>query len=506
MIGLERTVLFVLFAAVARGALTPSAEAVYGQPSFTSNTAIAPSQLSLSSPGSLALDSFGNLYVVDSGNRRVLMYEPGSTMATRVYGQPSFGETTACATNAPAPSYLCQPGGVAVDSHDSVWVTDMFYNMTVGQYRTRMFVFAKGSTLITQQFPIVCDPGPNSWPNNDASAIVMTTDGYFLACSPYSSVQFFRFGSSQKSIKLGADMSCSATGLSGKFRTMFYNSINSGLFVPDQAHNRVVKFLPFQSTSSTWVAGSRACAINEGGVSSRSLNTPNSVFGVKSADGTFLYIVADSGNNRVLMYRGSVDQFNATADVVFGQSGLFSADSVNDGGISAGSLSNPTSAVMSFNGTIYISDTGNNRVLRFASIMVGASDATTAVSDTTTGPRPTTSTSSTLATFESTTSTAAVHLTSSAASTGTCPPASCPPCVSRSPSSCPTATSNAGADVLFMFLGLFLGCGVMLGVFFGLRYFEKCWFSTRTPGSSAGSLDLTHQPLEHDEEIFGDEL
>jgi sugar lactone lactonase YvrE len=70
------------------GSLTPSR--VYGQAgNFSGSTANLGgiSADSLNRPTGVAVDSSGGLYIGDSQNYRVLYYPPGSTTATRVYGE-----------------------------------------------------------------------------------------------------------------------------------------------------------------------------------------------------------------------------------------------------------------------------------------------------------------------------------------------------------------------------------------------------------------------------------
>jgi hypothetical protein len=52
-----------------------------------------------------------------------------------------------------------------------------------------------------------------------------------------------------------------------------------------------------------------------------------------------------------------------TAGVVYGQSGSFTTNTDNKGGVSANSLADPTGSVLDSNGNLYVGDTGNNRVL-----------------------------------------------------------------------------------------------------------------------------------------------
>src|SRR5258708_429927 len=71
-----------------------TADRVFGQPNFITNTVNngGLGAASLSGPIAVALDGAGNLYVVDTGNNRVLEYDLPltNTTADRVYGQPGF--------------------------------------------------------------------------------------------------------------------------------------------------------------------------------------------------------------------------------------------------------------------------------------------------------------------------------------------------------------------------------------------------------------------------------
>jgi len=104
-----------------------TATRVYGQGgSFTTNTANKGgiSANSLYQPQGFAMDSSGNLYVADYGNSRVLFYPAGSTTATRVYGQ--FGRFT---TNTPnnggvSANSLWDPYAEALDSSGNLYIVD----------------------------------------------------------------------------------------------------------------------------------------------------------------------------------------------------------------------------------------------------------------------------------------------------------------------------------------------------------------------------------------------
>ena len=69
--------------------------------------------------------------------------------------------------------------------------------------------------------------------------------------------------------------------------------------------------------------------------------------------------VADRNNNRVLFYPAG----STTATRVYGQNGSFTSTTANLGGISADSLNNPYPVAVDSSGNLYVGDGNNNRVL-----------------------------------------------------------------------------------------------------------------------------------------------
>jgi sugar lactone lactonase YvrE len=115
---------------------------------------------------------------------------------------------------------------------------------------------------------------------------------------------------------------------------------------------------------------------------------------VDSATGKFF--VADTGNNRVLRYSSSAAYISgAGAEAVFGQADF--ASKASD--ISAEGMNAPQGLVVDSGGRLWVSDTGNNRVLCFnnASTISGATSGTAATADGVLGqPDLTTNTASTI--------------------------------------------------------------------------------------------------------------
>jgi len=130
-----------------------TASRVYGQPNFaTSNGNAGISASSLSSPSDVAIDNFGNVYICDNNDNRILVYGGASTVASRVIGQTSF--TTG--TEGLSASSLSLPTGIAVDSLRNVYVCDRINN--------RILKFA--ANALTAELVIGQESFTTNTPNN----------------------------------------------------------------------------------------------------------------------------------------------------------------------------------------------------------------------------------------------------------------------------------------------------------------------------------------------------
>jgi DNA-binding beta-propeller fold protein YncE len=106
------------------------ADLVLGQANFDSNeTSAAANRMYL--PESVAVDASGNVYVADTYNQRVMVFEP--PLATNM-SATTFG-SNGCEAPAPAPGQFCFPRGVAVDASGNLFVADEFRNR-VAMYAT----------------------------------------------------------------------------------------------------------------------------------------------------------------------------------------------------------------------------------------------------------------------------------------------------------------------------------------------------------------------------------
>ena len=322
-----------------------AADGVLGQTTFTSST-YATSQAGLGEPRGVAVDATGRLYVADEGNSRIIVYEKAAAKANGadadyIVGQKDF--ITAEAPNPPTATSLAYALSLFIDyATNQVWVPDL------GNHRVLRF-----------------DVGPPV-----AVGVLGTTD--FVTNTNYTSPTI-------STLAEPAGVAIDPT--SGK------------LFVADRDNRRVLRF----SATAKLNNGASAEAVfgqqnyttrtaNTGGVSASTINNPNAVY----VDGSGRLWVADRDNNRVLRFdSASTKASSSAADAVLGQPDF----ATNSTGTTPAKMSAPAGVFADMNGTVWVADRANNRVLRFenaaqkangagANGVLGQSDLTSGASGT----------------------------------------------------------------------------------------------------------------------------
>ena len=294
----------------------------------------AVSAISLKGPRGAAVDSAGNLYVADSANNRVLIFsnpftalagqgQTGGFAAIAVLGQAGNFASSNCNVGGSTASAetLCDPFDVKVDSKDRVYVADGNNNRVL-EY-------------------------DNPFASFDATRVFGQADFVGNKCNQGGSA--------------GANTLCDPSGLA-------FDS-NDNLYVADRMNNRLLEYdTPIiKGTTATNVWGhSGSFTTVSCGSSATTLCAP---VGVALDTSNNLYI-ADLGNNRALEYNEPMGEpNNFTANVVFGQGGVFNTGVCNKGlssaMASADTLCDPFGIAADSAGNVFISDVNNDRVLKY---------------------------------------------------------------------------------------------------------------------------------------------
>ncbi|MCC6536241.1 MAG: hypothetical protein IT162_01740 [Bryobacterales bacterium] len=314
------------------GTIAPAANAVWGQPDFTSRLVSAtPVAHLFSLPAGLAMDAAGALYVAVPAENRVLLFPPdsaGGKPATLALGQSDLisGQANTGVFPRARANTLFSPRDVRIDPAGNVFIAD------TGNHRALVF-------------PAQARSAVNVWGQNDLrqnaanQAKAVSLDRPTKIAVDYSVAPFPLYISDASNSRV----------LGWRDATRFRDGDPADLVIgqPD-----------FETVFPNSEGGPGAVP------SASSLARPESV--LVDRDGN-LY-VADTSNNRVLRFPRPFDQSGRiTADAVIGQADFTSNTSAV---VTASTLRTPAGLAFSLEGNLFVADTGNHRVLEFAPLSV----------------------------------------------------------------------------------------------------------------------------------------
>jgi uncharacterized protein (TIGR03437 family) len=307
-----------------------SAVQAWGQVDLASNGINQIKPGSANSPFKVAIDysqaPFA-LYASDTNNHRVLVWKDAVAFrsgdpADLAIGQPDLRtgapNVDTQRSNNPSSTSLAFPQGIVVDGAGNLWVADSGNNRVL-------------------RYPRPVSQGGRIAPD----IVIGQTD----------------FNSSTSAAVSGSSLRV-PTGLS--------LGPDGDLFVADTGNNRVLEFAAGARTNAAAIRVYGQSNLTSAGApgipSAQTLSSPQGVF----VDTAFNLYVADTGSNRVLIIPNTrvAAPAGMPAAFVIGQSTF----STNSGG-SGTNLKSPVDVVLDSNGSIYVSDSGDNRVLVFPSLI-----------------------------------------------------------------------------------------------------------------------------------------
>jgi len=296
-----------------------NAQVVLGQANLT--TAVqAMTAAGMNGPTATAVDGSGNLYVCDSGNNRVLQFQPPFTNgmnASLAIGQANLTSNASATTQ----KGLNSPNGLTFDNSGNLWVVD-FGNNRVLEYEPP-FTTNMNATVVIGQADFT------------SSATATTSTGFFLPSSD-------------------------AFDTSGD------------LWVVDSANNRV---LEFKTPLTTGMAASLVIGQPDF-TSSGSANPPtagslNFPLGGITFDGTGNLWIGDTSNNRILEFKPTFST-GMNASMVLGQATFITAVATS----TQSGLSSPFGVGFDTSGNLWAADGGNNRTLMYSPAFSAGQNAT----------------------------------------------------------------------------------------------------------------------------------
>jgi uncharacterized protein (TIGR03437 family) len=398
---------------------------VIGQPTFNTNEVnqggVSERSLAFNVGGSvrtsgLAFDTQGNLWVSDPGNHRLLRYPVAALTAGAsrpaadlVLGQPNFTTNTSPAGGSGArlnKAVLASPSGVGVDSQGNVFTADAFSRVVV--YTPGFFNGKEASRVLgVAVLPAGEQPVANATNMLSPQGVFMVGDRPGVTDPAWHRITIYDplrewpaetaeqpspparivigqsdFNSSRANRQLSEPSPVTVAGP----QSAFYNG--SEFFVADTANHRILAYPQVVSNASaTRVLGQLNFNFNAANlVDGRELflysgiSENNNLAGAFS-DGAGVVIdiranpprlyVADTFNNRVLGFRDArIVRPGDKADIVIGQSDfnrvMVNAPQNNSDIQTDQGLFRPSGLAVDRNGDLFVADSGNGRVLRFA--------------------------------------------------------------------------------------------------------------------------------------------
>jgi hypothetical protein len=320
----------------------------------------------------------GTLYVTESDSNRIHMLDASSFAPIGELGQRGDSAASSNANGIGGAS-LATPLGLATDG-STLWVADSANHRVLGYLVATTPSTGTAATVALGQ-PGVLTNGFNqtSTAGNGVTSqprgLALANGQLYVADANNNRVLVMTtpiaagqqptrvYGQPNATLSLpNSGGAPSASTLAGP-RGVFADSAH--VIIADTGNNRVLVYdasAPGGTANLVLGQGGFTTSVaNAGGASASTMQAPVTAY----SDGTSLW-VGDTGNHRVLVWKTFPTSNGQAADLVIGQAS-FSGVLPNQGapGASASSLSFPA-GIVAVHGVLYVADTGNNRVVSFS--------------------------------------------------------------------------------------------------------------------------------------------
>ena len=420
-----------------------NASVVIGQPNFSSQEKISPliNQSRFSDPTDVKFDSSGNLWVVDAANSRVLEFKApfaADESASLVLGEPNFSTSYLAGGSSVNGTVLSVPEAMAFDSSGNLWVSDTGDGRIV-EFQAPFSTGENASLVLgAPTLSTFVDTTQNASQTdlNSPQGIAFDSRGnLWVADAGYYRVVEFKapFSNGEAaSIVLGQD---NFTARNFPNEPSCPPTCNQPTAATLDGPNDVA----FDASGNLWVADRNDHRVSEftspfsdGQAAALSVGGGCAIFGEVLAancmsvidnigfDHSGMLYVSDTGNGRVLGFPAPFTS-NENATFVLGEPDFATSPGIVDNATQSNLLT-PEGIAFDSAGNIWVADDGFNRVLGFPASATGGTSTTSTSSQ---GSTTTTSTSTTSiqqsTPVQPSTSTTSVTTTSSPTSSGSVP-------------------------------------------------------------------------------------
>jgi uncharacterized protein (TIGR03437 family) len=348
------------------------ASLVLGQPDFVSSDApLPPSQTGMRNPTGIATDGT-HVVVADTDNNRVLIWlsppQSNGQPADVVIGQPDFVHNATSVP--PTAKSLRGPEGVWIDAIGKLYVADtednriLIYNRIPTTNNVAADVVAGQPNFTSFVQPDLTQNNATPTASNMQTPVSVTTDATHMYVADLAQNRLLIFNTIPTTNGAAADVALGQVNLTTAISNNSYTETATPTFDCDGNPENDVTPVMCQSNA--------AYAASIGQTSSTAVDSDgNTIYPARCAatmslpryalsNGTQLF-VADGGNDRIMVYNSIPTQNGQRADAILGEPDEFS-DNTGENPDGTDALQTPTS--IAYDGlNLYVSDSYNRRVV-----------------------------------------------------------------------------------------------------------------------------------------------